>query len=522
VLQDTQFFRRTLAGAFGPGLLALRAVLCLAPSPVLGQDGRLGAFEGHGDIGSPQIAGSATYNAVSQEYSLSASGVNMWATRDEFHFAWKKMKGDFILQARVELLGQGVDPHRKLGVLVRTSLDADSPYADAAVHGDGLTSLQFRRTKGAITEQVQSTIKAPDFVQLERKGSTYTMSVARFGEPLTPSQLSDLPLGDEVYVGLFLCSHNPAVMERAVFRDVRIIRPAKDGFVPYRDYIGSVLEILDLQTGHRQAVHSSAQPFEAPNWTRDGSALIYNTSGRDAAVRGRLYRFDLATRQPALVDTGSANRNNNDHVLSFDGAMIGISDQSTNEGKSTIFTLPSTGGTPKRITPLGPSYLHGWSPDGKFLVYTGGRNDEFDIYKIAADGSGPETNLTSSKGLDDGPEFTPDGKFIYFNSTRSGTMQLWRMKPDGKDPEQVTNDDYNNWFPHISPDGQWIAFVSFGKDVDPADHPYYKRVYLRLMPIAGGAAKVIAYVYGGQGTMNVPSWSPDGRMLAFVSNTDLN
>jgi Tol biopolymer transport system component len=528
--QVTSYFKRAVALAS-----ALTVVMALGATPVIGQDSRLGQFDGHGDIGSPQIAGSAVYNAVSQEYSLSASGLNMWATRDEFQFAWKKMKGDFILQARVELLGQGVDPHRKLGFIVRTSLDPDSPYADAAVHGEGLTSLQFRRTQGAITEQVQSTVKGPDFVQLERKGNTYTMSVARFGEPLVTSQVADLSLGDDVFVGLFLCAHNPAVVERAVFRDVRIIRPAKDGFVPYRDYIGSVLEVLDVATGHRQVLQTSAQPFEAPNWTRDGGALIYNTSGRDAAWRGRLYRYDLATRQAALIDTGTSNRNNNDHVLSFDGSMIGISDQSTNDGKSTVFTLPAAGGTPKRISPLGlgPSYFHSWSPDGKSLVYTGGRSDgarsaasgsalEFDVYKIAADGSGTETNLTSSKGLDDGPEYTPDGKAIYFNSTRSGSMQLWRMKPDGKDQEQVTNDEYNNWFPHISPDGQWIAFVSFGKDVDPADHPYYKRVYLRLMPIAGGPAKVIAYVYGGQGTMNVPSWSPDGRMLAFVSNTDLD
>jgi len=480
----------------------------------------LGQFEGRGDVGSPKIAGTAFYNAVSQEYSLSAAGTNMWAQRDEFHFVWRKMKGDFILQARVELIGKGVDPHRKLGLIVRTSLDADSPYADAAVHGDGLTSLQLRRTKGAITEQVESPLEGADVIQLERKGTTYVFSAAKYGEPYVPVQVTDLALGDDVYAGLFLCSHNPDVVEKAVFRDVRVIRPAKDGFVPYRDYIGSHLEILDLASGHRQIVLSSAQPFEAPNWTPDGAALVYNTSGRSEG-RGRLYRFDLATRQPALIDTATNIRNNNDHVLSFDGTMLGISDQSTDAGQSTIFTLPSKGGIPKRITPLTPSYLHGWSPDAKFLIYTGGRNGEFDIYKIPSDGSGTEVKLTDVKALDDGPEYTPDGRYIYFNSTRSGLMQLWRMTPDGKDPEAVTNDEYNNWFPHISPDGKWIAFISYPKDVPPADHPYYKRVYLRLMPIEGGPAKVIAYVYGGQGTINVPSWSPDGKMLAFVSNSDL-
>lgn len=490
-------------------------------SPALGQDARLGQFEGRGDIGSPQLAGSATYNAASQEYVLSASGLNMWAKRDEFHFVWQRMKGDFIVQARVELLGAGVDPHRKLGVIARSTLDDDSPYADAAIHGDGLTSLQYRKTKGDVTEQVQSPVKGPDFVQLARKGNTYTMSVARFGEALTTSQLPDLALGDEVYVGLFLCSHNPGVVEKAVFRDVRVIRPAKDGFVPYRDYIGSVLEILDLQSLRRQVVMSSPQPFEAPNWTRDGGGLIYNTSGRNEG-RGRLHRFDLATRQSTLIDTGFANRNNNDHVLSFDGTMLGISDQSTDQGRSTVFTLPARGGIPTRITTRTPSYLHSWSPDGKRLVYTGGRNDEYDIYTISADGRGDETRLTDFKGLDDGPEYTPDGKFIYFNSTRSGTMQIWRMTAEGKDPVQVTNDAFNNWFPHISPDGQWIAFLSFSLDVTPTDHPYYKQVTLRLLPIEGGTPRVIAYVYGGQGTINVPSWSPDGRMLAFVSNSDMN
>jgi Tol biopolymer transport system component len=312
------------------------------------------------------------------------------------------------------------------------------------------------------------------------------------------------------------------VVETGIFRDVRVIRPAREGFVPYRDYIGSTLEILDVATGRRQVVHRSAQPFEAPNWTKDGGSLVYNGSGGASAEgRGRLFRFDLLTRTAATIDTGFAIRNNNDHVLSFDGTRLGLSDQSQGDRRSTIYTVPLAGGVPRRITPLAPSYLHGWSPDAKYLVYTGGRSDEYDIYRIPADGSGPEERLTDFKGLDDGPEYAPDGRHIYFNSVRSGTMQIWRMTAEGKDPEQLTSDELNNWFPHLSPDGRWIAMISFPKEVSPSDHPYYKHVYLRLMPVGGGVPRVIAYVYGGQGTINVPSWSPDGKMLAFVSNSDL-
>jgi Tol biopolymer transport system component len=452
---------------------------------------------------------------------LTASGANMWTTRDEFHFAWRQLKGDFILQARVEFVGQGVDPHRKAGWIVRRSLDADSPYVDAAAHGDGLTSLQFRRAQGGITDQIESESKGADVIQLERRGNTYIFSAARYGEPFTTREIADFEVGESPYVGLFLCAHNPAVIEQAIFRDVRLIRPAKKDFIPYRDYIGSQLELLDVQTGHRQIIHSSRVPFEAPNWTPDGAALIFNTSGSDPETRGRLYRFDLARRHATLIDTAFANRSNNDHVLSVDGKMLGISDQSTGAGHSTVFTLPTTGGVPKRITPLTPSYLHSWSPDGKFLLYTGGRDGEFDIYKIASDGSGKEIRLTTAKALDDGPEYTRDGGTIYFNSTRTGKMQIWRMKFDGTQQERVTNDEYNNWFPHLSPDGKQFVMISYVDEIPPAEHPYYKRVYLRLMPIGGGTPKVIAYVYGGQGTINVPSWSPDGRFIAFVSNSDL-
>ena len=215
---------------WGIALLAIAVVT--AGRATSGQGAPLGAFDGHGDIGSPKIAGSAVYNAVSQEYALAAGGVNMWAQRDEFQFVWKRMTGDFILQARVELLGKGVDPHRKAGWMIRQGQEADAPYVDAMVHGEGLTSLQFRRTKGAITEQKEMTIKGPDVIQLERKGGSYILSAAKWGDPFTVVEVSDVSLGDEVFVGLALCSHNPEVTERAVFRDVRITKPAKDTLCP--------------------------------------------------------------------------------------------------------------------------------------------------------------------------------------------------------------------------------------------------------------------------------------------------
>ena len=501
-------------------MIALGILLCTAIGSASGES--LGLFEASTDVGAATLAGSATFDAAQNEYTLTGAGTNMWMRGDQFQFLWRKLSGDFILRARVEFIGKGKNEHRKIGWMVRPSLEANAPYVDCAVHGVDLTSLQYRLTQGSNTDQKILGIKNPEVIQFERRGSNFLFSAAHYGETFVTTNFVSADLPADVYAGLFICSHDGTVIEKAIFRDVTIIKPAKPDFRPYHDFIGSELHLLEVDTGKLETIYTSAQPFEAPNWTRDGQSLIYNVSGRDAGW-GVLNRFDLATHAISTLNTSPNNRNNNDHVLSFDGQMLGISEQSVG-GSSSVYVVPVGGGTPRRVTVNTPSYLHGWSPNGQFLVFAGQRRvngtNKFDIYKIPVAG-GEEVKLTEAPGVNDGPEFTPDGQYIYFNSARTGRMQIWRMKPDGSDQEQVTSDDFNNWFAHISPDGSRFVFISFPADISAGDHPYYKHCYLRLLPITGGTPKVIAYLYGGQGTMNVPSWSPDGKKIAFVSNNDL-
>ena len=279
---------------------------------------------------------------------------------------------------------------------------------------------------------------------------------------------------------------------------------------PYWEQVYSVLETVDVATGERTVRKRFDSLIEAPNWLPDGNTLLYNAGGS-------LWLFDLASGESRKVDTGSAARCNNDHVLSPDGGQVGLSSAGP-EGRSLVYVAPLSGGEPRLVTPVGPSYLHGWSPDGRTLAYCAERGGEFDIYTMPVEG-GEETRLTDAPGLDDGPEYSPDGRHIWFNSVRSGLMQVWRMDAGGQNQTRMTWDEESNcWFPHLSPDGKQVAYIAYKKgDVSPGDHPPCKHVEIRLMDADGSNTRTLVRLFGGQGTLNVNSWSPDGTQLAFVS-----
>jgi hypothetical protein len=481
-------------------------LLCVFIQAAGGQpSGGLGLFSEQGEVGVVRHGGDAHFDAARDVYTVSGSGANMWFTNDAFHFVWKKISGDVDLSADIRFLDTNKEPHRKACLLIRQTLEADSPYVDAARHGNGLTSLQFRPDKGATTGEIESGVSAPARLGLEKRGDYVTLSVAAEGEALQAAGAAfRLRMQDPFYVGLGVCSHEADAIAQVEFSHVQLTPlPPVNGPPAYG---GSALEAVPISSKDRRIIYHTSDLIEAPNWTRDGKNFIFNS-------HGHLYKLPVTGGHPELIDTGFAVRCNNDHGLSLDGTQLAISDQ-TAGGKSLIYLLPLAGGAPRRITATGPSYWHGWSPDGASLAFCGERNGEFDVYTIPAAG-GEEKRLTTAPGLDDGPDYSPDGAYIYFNSERSGRMQIWRMKPDGTQQEQITSDEYNNWFAHPSPDGKWLVFLSYGQEV--SGHPANQDVALRLMPVAGGKIEILAKLFGGQGTINVPSWSPDSKQVAFVS-----
>lgn len=485
------------------------AALLLAAVPVMqAQAHPLGVFADHEDVGTVLHPGSATFDTASSTYTLTGSGENMWFGTDDFQFVWKKMSGDVAISADIAFEGQSGNPHRKAVLMIRQSLDGSSPAVDIARHGVGLTSLQFRLTPGADDHEIQSNVNGPSRMRLEKRGDFFYAFVSDSTGKLKPAGASiKLPLQGDFYVGIGVCAHDKDATATATFSNVKVETLTAPAAKPV---LWSALETVPIASGDRHVDYVAQAHFEAPNWSRDGAYFLFNQEGR-------IEQLFMESTRPWPIDTGAQVHCNNDHGISPDGTMIAVSD-STATGKSMVYTLPNGGGTSRQMTASGPSYWHGWSPDNKTLAFVGQRTvdgkEDFDIYTIPVTG-GEEQRLTTAAGLDDGPEYSPDGEWIYFNSERTGHMQIWRMHPDGSAQEQFLTNERNDWFPHISPDGKWMVYVSYEPGV--TGHPGDKDVQLMLVNLADKQAKVLATLFGGQGTMNVPSWSPDSTKVAFVS-----
>lgn len=468
-----------------------------------------GIFEGSTDVGAVLHPGGVNYDATKGSYTVSSSGENMWFASDAFHFVWKKVSGDAALTADIAFPVKGGNAHRKAVLMIRQSLDADSAYADAALHGDGLTSLQARTEKGSVTHEVQANGTAPSRMRIMRRGEQIYIFLAGEKEPLRFAGGSmRLALQGPYYIGIGVCSHDKDAVETAVFSNIELV--GETSAPPIQPRLFSTLETVTVASTDARAVYVTPGRIEAPTWLSDGSSLLFNRGGR-------MERVAATGGQPESIDTQSATHCDSHHAISPNGQSLAFGDDSQQHGKTAIYVVPTAGGTPRRVTRRVPSWGPTWSPDGKTLAFTAERNGQVAIYSVPAAG-GEETRLTAGEGRSEAPEYSPNGEYIYFNSSRSGSRQIWRMRPDGSEQQPVTDDNYNNIYPHVSPDGTRMVFLSYDKNQDiPRDCD----VLLRTMSLSKSLGRekpvFLAEFSGGLGSIDSPSWSPDSKRVAFIS-----
>jgi TolB protein len=488
----------------------LLLALCVHSRSLQAQSGGVGVFEGQSDLGKVVPAGTVIYSPNAGTYTVTSAGWNLWSTNDGFHFAWTRLSGDFSLTADIDFPEKTGEhhPNRKAVLMVRQTLDADGAYVDVAQHGSGMTALQYRRSKGALTESTGLGIDPPRRVRLEKRGDTFTMFLSNHGEPLHQAGASTkVHLDGPFYVGIGLSAHNPTVPEKATFSNVEL-KQLTPPATPAQLTLYSTLHTIEIAENHSLDTVLLSEPghFMAPNWSRDGKSLAFT---RD----GRIYTIPVVGGTPQLLDVRDLSSCSGSHGFSPDGKWFALTCSAADQPDRRVYIVPATGGKPRLLT-QNTGWFHSWSPDGKTILFTRSGHGSGNIYAISVDG-GPETALTTGTGLSDDPDYSPDGKYIYFNTDRWGGMQIGRMLPDGSQPEQVTFDDFKNWTPHPSPDGKSIVFISYDPSV--TTHAANKDIALRILSTEDEKIRTLVKLVGGDGSMNVANWSPDSKSLAYVS-----
>ena len=501
---SARFMRLSIA------VLFLSACLIAQQRAAHAASGRLGVFEGQTDVGNVHPAGTAAFSSRAGTYTVTAAGWDMWAAEDDFHFLWKKLSGDLSLTADIDFPNKTGEHHRyrKAVLMVRQTLDVDSSYADVAVHGGGMTALQYRRAKGDSTQDIEVEGPLPKRVRLEKRGDVFTMFVSNMGEPLHQVGASiKLHFDEPFYVGIGVSAHNSAAAEKAAFSNLEL-KPLAPPEAPAKLDLYSTLQTITIAPAARQAtvLLSERGHSMAPNWSRDGKTIVFTRGDRIDAIPA-----SGGTAEP--IDIGGLVSCSGSHGFSPDGKLFALSCATPDRKDRRVFIIPAGGGEPRQLTE-NTGYFHSWSPDGKTILYTRGTKAGLTIFAISV-GGGPEKAISRGTGVDDDPDYSPDGKYIYFNTDRWGGMQIARMRPDGSDVEQVTFDDHKNWTPHPSPDGKSIVFLSYDPSV--TTHAANKDIELRILSLGDGKIRTLVNLVGGDGTMNVSNWSPDSKSIAFVS-----
>lgn len=488
---------------------ALAGALLIA-TPAMADD--LGVFDGQSDVGAVSPAGTATHDAKTGDYVITSAGANIWARVDGFHYLWKKMSGDAVLTADVVFTpgnyGHLPAEHRKGVLMFRQSLDPGSAQASVHVHGVGMTALQHRDARGENTQSIELNIDMPRTVRLEKRGDVFTLFLAHKGQPLHQVGASlRTHLEGPFYIGLGATSHDAATTDKVIFKNVKLETLAPAAPPPDLTLVSS-LQILQTEDEARRAVVITTGPgrISSPDWMADSKAIYFYKDGQ-------IWRAPLLNPLnggPAeLVDTAGLVDCAGDYGVSPDGKSIALSCAETKGEVRNLYVLPF-GGKPLKLTNGVSSYFHGWSADGKTLLFTRGKAAAADFFTVPAAG-GPEVRMTSDT-ISDGPEFTPDGKSIYFDSSRSGSSQIWRMNADGTGALQITDNDMENQSPHVSPDGAHVAWLQKA----PGNTAPVQEVSIQLLSVKDGVQRTLARFQGNRNSFSMPVWG-DRNHLVFVS-----